>query len=107
MDTFDDLVASKMTALVERGAPRDFRDIYTLCERGLCDVDRCWFLWQERQIKSGEEADMRRALLAIRTHLARIEQTRPVAGISDAGQRSVAERLRTWFIKEFLHDLFD
>ena len=107
VDTFDDLVASKMTALVERGAPRDFRDIYTLCERGMCDVDRCWILWQERQIKSGEEADMRRALLAIRTHLARIEQTRPVAGISDAMQRSAAERLRTWFIEEFLHDIFD
>lgn len=107
VDTFDDLVASKMTALVERGAPRDFLDIYALCQHGLCDVDRCWRLWQERQFKSGEEADMHRALLAIRTHLARIEQTRPLAGISDAGQRAAAERLRTWFIEEFLHDILD
>jgi predicted nucleotidyltransferase component of viral defense system len=30
IDSFGDLVASKMVALVERGAPRDFFDIFTL-----------------------------------------------------------------------------
>lgn len=105
VDAFDDLVASKMAALVERGAPRDFRDIFTLCQRGWCDVNRCWSLWQERQTKAGEEADLRRAGLAIRTHLARIEQTRPLAGIADVEQRAVAKQLRQWFLEEFLHDL--
>src|SRR3954467_1655715 len=31
LDSLPDLVASKMVALVERGAPRDFRDIYAVC----------------------------------------------------------------------------
>ena len=35
LDSFDDLVASKMLALVERGAPRDFLDIYNLCDERL------------------------------------------------------------------------
>ena len=32
LDSLADLVASKMNALVERGTPRDFLDIYTLCQ---------------------------------------------------------------------------
>jgi hypothetical protein len=105
VDSFDDLVAGKMTALVERGAPRDFLDIYTLCQHRLCDVEQCWMLWTERQRLSGEDADRQRATLALQTHLARLEQARPLAKISDPEQRAVAEQLRTWFSTEFLHDL--
>ncbi len=105
VDSFDDLVSSKMVALVERGAPRDFKDIYTLCQHGWCDVKRCWVLWQERQRRAGEDADLQRAELAIRTHLARIEQARPLAQIADTGQRASAEQLRNWFIEELLHDI--
>jgi hypothetical protein len=36
LDSFPDLVAAKMVALVERGAPRDFRDIYTGRQRHRC-----------------------------------------------------------------------
>jgi len=107
VDAFVDLVASKMVALVERGAPRDFRDIYMLCRSGRCDVVRCWELWRERRRLAGEDADPRRAGLAIRTHLARLEQARPLAQITDLRERSEAERLRTWFTKEFLHGLAD
>lgn len=42
LDSFPDLVASKMLALVERGAPRDFRDIYALCEAGLTEPAQAW-----------------------------------------------------------------
>jgi len=105
VDSFDDLVASKMTALVERGAPRDFLDIYTLCQHRLCDVGQCWKLWTERQQLSGEDADRQRAGLAVQTHLARLEQARPLAKISDPEQRTAAEQLRTWFSAEFLHGL--
>jgi hypothetical protein len=31
IDTLNELIASKMNALVERGAPRDFRDIHAVC----------------------------------------------------------------------------
>lgn len=107
VDSFEDLIAGKMAALVERGAPRDFRDIYSLCERGLVDVARCWELWHKRQQLAGEDPDRKRAVLAIRTHLARIEQARPLAGIAGEEQRKAAERLRKWFRSEFLHELPD
>ncbi len=31
LDSLHDLIAGKMTALVERGVPRDFRDIFAIC----------------------------------------------------------------------------
>jgi hypothetical protein len=38
-----------MVALVEHGAPRDFRDIHTVCMAGLSTPDDCWSLWRQRQ----------------------------------------------------------
>ena len=105
LDTFDELVASKMTALVARGAPRDFRDIYTLCAENLYTRARCWELWQQRQQLAGEDADVQRATLAIRTHLSRIVQARALTQIADAQERAVAEQVRTWFKQEFLDDV--
>ena len=102
LDSLADLVASKMTALVERGAPRDFRDIYALCQAGLTTSDACWALWVRRQEQVGSDTDRDRACLAIETHLARIAQHRPLAGILDATQRAEAEKVRTWFLGEFL-----
>ncbi len=103
LDSFDDLVASKMTALVERGAPRDFRDIYTLCQSGQCSINQCWELWTKRQELAGENSDRQRASTAIQTHVARIEQARPLDKITDEGQKTAAANLRDWFLKEFLH----
>jgi len=102
LDSFDDLVASKMSALVERGAPRDFRDIYSLCESGLCSAARCWQLWETRQRLARQDADGARARNAIVTHLSRLGVARPLNLITDAEQRGKAARLRAWFEKEFL-----
>jgi hypothetical protein len=55
LDSFADLVAAKMVALVERGAPRDFRDIYALCNAGLMDARSCWNLWHERRKLAGDD----------------------------------------------------
>ena len=107
LDSLTDLIASKMTALVERGAPRDFRDVYTLCDRGLTSARECWALWTERQQKTGSDADRNRAQLAVQTHLARISQYRPLETIADAGQREEATRVRAWFDKDFLNALVD
>lgn len=107
VDSFDDLVAGKMVALVERGAPRDFRDIYMLCQTARSDVARCWDLWEERQRLAGEDRDRKRATVAVRTHLARLEQVRPLEQIPDDGHREAAGRLRAWFIEELLSDLPD
>lgn len=102
LDTFGELIASKMCALVERGAPRDFRDIYSVCEAGLCERALCWQLWEARQRLAHEEADGARARSAISTHLSRLAVARPLDLIADAGQREAASRLRAWFEKEFL-----
>jgi hypothetical protein len=107
IDSLPDLVASKMVALVERGAPRDFRDIYAVCHSGLIEAQECWRLWRLRQQRVGSDTDEHRARLALSTHLSRIAQHRPLEGISDADQREEAETLRTWFTTEFLDALVD
>jgi hypothetical protein len=107
VDSLADLVASKMVALVERGAPRDFRDIYSLCRARRSSISRCWELWKLRQLRSGEDASQGRARVAIRTHLARIEQARPLSQIADLSERDAAGQLREWFVKRFLHGLED
>jgi hypothetical protein len=107
LDSFPDLMASKMVALVERGAPRDFRDIYALCHSGLTTPKRCWQVWRQRQQLAGSDTDFHRARLAIETHLTRIALHRPLDEIPDADQRAEAERVRTWFGEEFLDALVD
>jgi hypothetical protein len=107
LDSFPDLISSKMVALVERGAPRDFRDIYTVCEAGLTTPEQCWKWWRERQRLAKENDDPQRARLAIQTHLARIVQHRPLSDIRDDEQRESAERVRNWFGEDFLNELMD
>lgn len=105
LDSFPDLVASKMVALVERGAPRDFRDIDAVCKADLTDAEQCWQWWRERQRAAGSDEDTARAQLAVETHLARIAQHRPLSSIQNSAERSEAKRVRTWFLGEFLDAL--
>jgi len=107
LDSFPDLLAGKMTALVERGAPRDLRDVYALCQAGLTTPQQCWQMWRRRQQLAGSDADPARARLAVATHLERIAQHRPLAGIADAQDRAAAGQLRDWFRAEFLDALDD
>jgi hypothetical protein len=107
LDSFRDLVAAKMVALVERGAPRDFRDIYAVCEAGLADARGCWNLWQQRRGLSGDDTAPSRARLAVLTHLERIELHRPLEGISDPREKQQAATLRSWFRGRFLDGLVD
>ena len=107
LDSFPDLVAAKMVALVERGVPRDFRDIYTLCHAEVTTPEQCWTLWRRRQQLAGSDTDAARARLAVQTHLARIALHRPLSQIADPTERAAAERVRTWFEKEFLNVLVD
>jgi len=102
LDSLADLVASKMVALVERGAPRDFIDIYTLCHAGVLSIGECWTLWSRRQTLAGSDADRSRAYLAIETHLERIALHRPLEKITDLEQRRQAQKVRSWFLKDFL-----
>jgi hypothetical protein len=101
VDSLEDLVASKMEALVARGAPRDFRDIRTLCAAELSSAAELWELWTRRRRGARQEADRTQAALAVRTHLARIERVRPLETIESQDDRFAAAELRTW-VKENL-----
>ena len=107
IDSFRDLVAAKMKALVERGAPRDFRDIHALCDAQRIDPRSCWDLWRRRQKLAQGDTSSARARLAVETHLARIETLRPLEAIEDPAQRTRAQSLRAWFRGEFLNALMD
>lgn len=102
LDSLADLVASKMVALVERGAPRDFLDIFTVCRAGVLSVSECWALWQRRQSLAGSDTDASRARLAIETHLERIVLHRPIDQIADSAQREQAQQVRDWYFNDFL-----
>ena len=103
LDSLPDLIASKMVALVERGAPRDFRDIHAVCRADLVTEGECWRLWAERQRLSGSDTDWTRARLAVETHLQRLTLHRPLEQIRDPHQRSEAAQLRGWYREEFLN----
>lgn len=107
IDSFSDLIASKMNALVERGAPRDFRDIHAVCQARLVTSQRCWALWQKRQSHMDGDADMDRARLAVETHLERIEQSRPLEKITDSAQQEDAKKVRDWYRKDFFYVQLD
>ena len=107
IDSLPDLIASKMTALVERGAPRDFRDVYAVCQAGLVTPQSCWQLWRQRQLLIRSDTELDRAQLAVATHLKRIEQHRPIGQISDAEDRRAAQQTRLWYREVFLHVRLD
>ncbi len=102
MDALPDIVASKMVALVERGAPRDFRDIRALCVEGLVAPVDCWDLWKHRQHLADGDATHDRALAAIALHLERIEKHRPLLSVADAAARKEAMTARQWFREALL-----
>jgi predicted nucleotidyltransferase component of viral defense system len=104
LDSLPDLVASKMTALIERGSPRDFLDIFSICQSELVTISECWSLWRKRQALVNSDENTARAKLAIETHLVRIATHRPLHKITNTLEREQAETLRNWFLNAFLKD---
>lgn len=74
IETLRDNVASKMTALVERGAPRDFTDIYALCSSDVASVGDCWNWWAAKNRGLAVD-EAKRKIIA---KLASIETFRPL-----------------------------
>ncbi len=93
IETLRDNAAAKMTALVERGAPRDLRDVYQLCHHGLVSVDECWSLYREKN----PGVACREGAAKVRHALERLEMQRPLDTIADVSQRLAADALRRWF----------
>ena len=50
IETLRDNGAFKMTALVQRGAPRDFLDIYHLCTRDVMSMADCWRAFTDKDL---------------------------------------------------------
>jgi len=96
IETLRDNVASKMTALVERGAPRDLKDVFELCQRGIATVGECWDLWQLKN----EGSDLSAGSGKILFHIERMELQRPLETLAP-GHRAAANALRTWYREVF------
>ena len=97
IETLRDNVASKMTALVERGAPRDMRDIFELCARGITSREECWKLWKRKNPERDEREGPEKALF----YIERLEQQRPLEKMQSQEERDRAASLRSWFRSVF------
>lgn len=93
IETLRDNVASKMTALVQRGAPRDFLDIYQLCTRNVVSMAECWTWFMEKN--PGVTVDEAKRKIIAR--LAMIETTRPLETIAGDAAREQSARVRDWY----------
>lgn len=92
IETLVDNVGAKMNALVNRGAPRDFLDVYTVVTAGLVTADECWNWWRGKNPK----LDIRLAKAQVVKHLAAIELRQPLHRLQEPERQRVDER-RRWF----------
>jgi len=96
LESLDDNIGAKMTALVNRGAPRDFVDIKAIVDARLATSARCWELWRAKN--PGATIDEGR--LALHNHLASLAARLPIERIPQE-RRASAQALREWFRDEF------
>jgi len=97
IETLRDNVASKMTALIQRGAPRDFLDIYHVCTRGVISKEDCWNAFTAKNPGIAID-EARRKIIA---RLAMIESTRPIETIQSVEARQQAACVRDWYHRFF------
>ncbi|NDC53129.1 MAG: hypothetical protein EBZ74_02280 [Planctomycetia bacterium] len=93
LETLRDNVASKMTALVERGAPRDLRDVYHLCHRGILSAAECWQLYCQKN----PGHDVQTAADKVLHCVERLEMQRPLDTIESQDERLQAAAVRAWY----------
>lgn len=92
IETLRDNVASKMTALVERGAPRDLRDIHQLCMQSITTIEECWAMWQVKNTHRDPPEGPEKVLF----YVEKLELMRPVSKLP-AESRAQAAALRRWY----------
>jgi predicted nucleotidyltransferase component of viral defense system len=97
LETFSDNLASKMVALVDRGAPRDLVDIYELVRGDLISLEHCWDLYLQKR----PEADPEAAKQQVLEHLERLEARRPLDSITNPEDQSYAGLVRHWYYEHF------
>ncbi|HTV74982.1 MAG TPA: nucleotidyl transferase AbiEii/AbiGii toxin family protein [Candidatus Acidoferrales bacterium] len=95
IETLRENLAGKMQALVARGAPRDFQDIYAVTHAGIITVDEAWGLWELKNPTLDRDA----AKLQVLKHLASIEMRRPLDDVA-LELRDGVEQARLWIRDE-------
>ena len=98
VESLRDNIGSKMNALVQRGAARDFLDVREAAMRGIVTVQDCWELWTRKN--PGADPDAARA--NVLRHLEALEQRRPLEDIADPGERTAARDARRWIRQTLL-----
>ena len=98
IETLAENAASKMNALVQRGAPRDFVDVRQLVVSALATPAECWGLWQRKN----PDIALEDAQAEVVRHLHEIELRRPLATMNDPAERERARVTRAWVRKDFL-----
>lgn len=97
IETLRDNLASKMTALVKRGAPRDFRDVQAVVNSGVATVAELWEIWQLKNPKR----DVNNAKLEALHHLESISLRRPLEQLPTEQQVATAQA-RQWLRETLL-----
>lgn len=92
IETFRENLACKMNALVARGAPRDFVDVFEVCHRRLATAQECWDLWRQKN----PDKHIRSARANVARHLEQLEARRPLAAFENEHDRARAESVRLW-----------
>ncbi len=98
IEGLSDNVASKMNALAQRGAPRDFLDVQQLGARGWATARDCWDLWQRKNT----DLNLANAQAEVARHLQALELRRPLNSIADPTEQRRAAETRDWFRIHFL-----
>ena len=92
IETIEDNLASKMTALVARGSARDFRDIHAAVTRQIVSWEECWQLWEAKNTGLARTMGERQVALFLQA----IEKRRPLSTLPEE-QRQEAAALRTFY----------
>jgi len=92
VESLADTVGSKMNALVQRGAPRDFLDIHEVVVRGVASVQQCWDWWSTKNPHIAVDLARAQGL----RHIEGIEARRPLESIESGEEREAARRAREW-----------
>jgi hypothetical protein len=97
LETFRDNLGAKMNALVERGAPRDFVDVFEVCKRGLAGDEECWRTWMAKNPRQS----LKEAKAKVLERLSVIEARRPLDRMAVESERRASEELRSWMKRTF------
>ncbi len=96
IETLEENIGAKMTALVNRGAPRDFVDVKAVVDAGLVTTERCWQLWLAKNPDSTPDEGK----MAVQSHLASLIARTPLERLAPERQAE-ARTLRAWYEHDF------